>query len=71
MSPGSSRSASLGMPFIDLTGDFNAVPEADRAALFLQKGELDYPGSEGHYTVAGNELVARALLVKLAPHLPQ
>jgi hypothetical protein len=57
------------IPFIDLTPDFLAVPEAERARLFIRKGELDYPGSEGHYSVAGNELVAAALHERLEPFL--
>jgi lysophospholipase L1-like esterase len=63
------EAASLGIPFLDLTGDFTAV--TDRAPLFIRKGELDYPGAEGHYTVAGNELVAQAITAKIQPHLPK
>ena len=69
--PVAREAASLGIPYIDLADDFMAVAPVERANLFIKKGELDYPGSEGHYTVAGNALVARALLAKIAPHIPQ
>jgi hypothetical protein len=61
----------LNIPFVDLTSDFRAVPPVELAALFIRQGQLDYPGSAGHYTVAGNELVAHAMLEKIAPYLPQ
>ena len=67
--PVAREAASLGIPFLDLTDDFTAV--ADRASLFIKKGELDYPGAEEHYTVAGNELVAQAINGKIRPYLPQ
>jgi hypothetical protein len=69
--PVAREAASLGIPFLDLTEDFMLVGAAERASLFIKKGELDYPGSEDHYTVAGNELVARAITARLRPHLPQ
>lgn len=69
--PVAREAAALGIPYLDLTDDFNAVPPADRGSLFIKRGELDYPGSEGHYTIAANELVATAILRKLQPHLPQ
>jgi hypothetical protein len=63
--PVARRAQELGIPFFDLSPDFHAVPADERARLFIQKGQLDYPGSEGHYTVAGNALVARVLNQKL------
>lgn len=65
------EAASLDIPLIDLTDDFTAVPVAERPSLFIKKGDLDYPGSEDHYTVTGNELVAQALHTKIRPYLPQ
>jgi hypothetical protein len=61
----------LNIPFVDLTSDFTSISAPERAALFIKKGQLDYPGSEGHYSNAGNELVAKALADKIAPYLPQ
>jgi hypothetical protein len=69
--PVAARARALNIPYIDLTADFAAVPAAERAGLFIKKGQLDYPGAEGHYTVAGNELVAHALHRELRPYLPQ
>jgi lysophospholipase L1-like esterase len=63
------EAVALNIPLIDLTGDFNALTAEKRESLFIKRGQLDYPGSEGHYTAAGNELVARALLDKIAPYL--
>jgi len=54
-----------GVRAIDLVGDFQALPPATVSTLFIRKEDLDFPGAAGHYTPAGNELVARRLLERL------
>lgn len=61
----------LNIPFVDLTAAFSALSTTELASLFISKGQLDYAGSDGHYTVAGNELVAKAILEQITPYLPQ
>jgi hypothetical protein len=53
------RLAAAGIPFVDLTPDFEALPDARRRALFQEK-TIDQ-GAAGHYSPAGNEFVARAV----------
>ena len=54
--------AAAGVPFIDLGPDFAALAPAERAALFIPRGELSFPGAAGHYSVRGNEFTARTLV---------
>jgi hypothetical protein len=49
------------IPFIDLVDDFRALGPDQLYPLFIQEGELDFPGAAGHYSVRGNEVVARRL----------
>lgn len=53
------------IPFIDLVDDFRALTPDQLYPLFIQEGELDYPGAAGHYSVQGNELIARRLFEAL------
>ncbi|MGH7290307.1 MAG: hypothetical protein ACREJT_03805, partial [Myxococcota bacterium] len=53
------RLVAAGIPFVDLTADFAALPDAERRALF-QERTLDQ-GAAGHYSPAGNQFVARAV----------
>jgi len=51
----------LGVPFLDLYPSFRAMTPALRATLYIQDGELDFPGAAGHYTAKGNQLVADSI----------
>lgn len=53
------RLAASGIPVIDLSSDFAALPDAERRKLF-QERTLEH-GAAGHYSPAGNEFVARAV----------
>ena len=57
------RIRAAGVPVVDLTADFAALPDAERRALFQEK-TLDQ-GAAGHYSPAGNEFVARAVATAL------
>jgi hypothetical protein len=53
------------IPYLDLVPEVRRLGEAERGALFIPPGALDFPGAEGHYTAAGNRLVAGLLLEAL------
>ena len=53
------------IPLIDLTDALRAVPPQEVGTYFIKPGELPYLRAEGHYTVRGNEFVARTLHQKL------
>lgn len=53
------RLAAAGVPVVDLSKDFAALPDTERRALFQEK-TLDQ-GAAGHYSPAGNAFVARAV----------
>lgn len=54
-----------GVAFIDLTGDFRALPAGQSEKLFLTGADSPFVGADGHYSEEGNALVARLLLEKL------
>lgn len=60
------RAEQLGVPFLDLHPVFLAQPGAERQRLFLAPGEARFPHAAGHYSPAGNALVARTLRDSLA-----
>jgi len=47
-----------GVLFLDLADDFKGLPAQELDKLFIAKGAVDFPGATGHYTEAGNALVA-------------
>lgn len=63
------ESARQGIAFTDLTEKFRALDEPSFDALFLTAENARFAGAEGHYTVAGNHFVARAIHDALAPEL--
>jgi hypothetical protein len=64
------RARALGIPYIDLLDDFQRLTPSEAATLFIPAGQMIYEGHEGHYTVAGNELVAQLLDAKLRETWP-
>lgn len=60
----------LGIAYIPLMDAFTALPPPAMSGMFIKEGELDYPGSEGHYTAAGNEFVARLIHKSISHILP-
>jgi hypothetical protein len=50
-----------GILWIDLTPDFRALTQAELEDLFIQPGQVAYPGAVGHYNAAGNRFVAQRL----------
>jgi len=63
------ESRALGIPLVTLLEAFDRLPPAALSTMFFQDGEIDYPGSDGHYTVAGNEFVAKLIYEKISSHL--
>lgn len=59
----------LGIPFFQLLDEFARLPPEQLSGMFIKEGVIDYPGSVGHYTDAGNELVARLIYERMAGHL--
>jgi hypothetical protein len=55
------ETAALGIPFVDLVSDFRALHPMDVHGLFSQPVLERYAAGAGHYTIAGNEFVARRL----------
>jgi len=60
------RARGQGVPFIDLSADFEALPAAERERLFIPPGMIPLPGAAGHYSEAGNAFVADRLRAILA-----
>jgi hypothetical protein len=56
---------SRGITAIDLVEPFRGVPFSSLPGLFLQPGEVDYPGAEAHYSAEGNRYIAGQLLPRL------
>lgn len=54
-----------GIHYVDLAADLRELPAGDVAALFIKRGEVDYPGAVGHYSAAGNLWAAETVLTRL------
>ena len=59
-----------GIPYLDLHEDFARLSERQLQDTFIMKDIEGYRDSAGHYTVAGNEFVARTLYTRMQA-LPQ
>jgi hypothetical protein len=59
------ESRSLGIPFINLFGEFRSLPDNEVVKLFTPGGQLAYRSAGGHFNEAGNELVARTIYDQL------
>ncbi|HID53778.1 MAG TPA: hypothetical protein EYP41_17300 [Anaerolineae bacterium] len=60
------ETARQGILFIDLMPDFQALPPDEVEKLFISEGALvEFYGATGHYTEAGNALVAQLLYEKM------
>jgi len=51
--------------FVDLVDDLRTIPSHELGSYFIKAGESTYGRGEGHYTVRGNDFIARALYRKL------
>ena len=51
--------------FIDLVDDFRGISPNQVHDLFIDEVEVPFPGATGHYSVRGNEVVARRLYEEL------
>ena len=60
-----SEARARGITLIDTFDVFAAQPAGTLDRLFIQEGQLDYPGSAGHLTAQGNELVAGVIYEQL------
>ena len=58
--------AQRGIAYIDLVPAFRQLPGDELDALFIAEGAMDVPGAAGHYTEAGNHLIAELLMPRLA-----
>jgi hypothetical protein len=47
--------------FLDLFPEFERLPATEREAMFIGADEVQFPAAAGHYTVAGNAMVAVAV----------
>jgi hypothetical protein len=59
------ESEALGIPFFNLFNEFRSIPENDMVKLFIPSGQVAYRGAEGHFSEAGNALVAKLIHAKL------
>ena len=57
--------SALEIPYLNLVEDLAAVKPTDVRALFLQEGEVDFPGATGHFSIAGNKWAAERVLERL------
>jgi hypothetical protein len=55
----------LGIPLINLFREFRSLPYDEIGNQFIPKGQLAYQHAEGHFNVAGNELVAKMIYEQL------
>ena len=58
------QAAELGVAFLDLVDDFQKMPR-NLGALFIPPDRLKFGEATGHYTVKGNEVMAKVLYEKL------
>jgi hypothetical protein len=56
------QARALGLPFLDLTSDFDALTPGARAACYLE---------DGHLNALGNRMVAETLVRRLSAELPE
>jgi len=54
-----------GVLFLDFADDFRRLPAAELDKLFIAHGTLEFPGAAGHYSEAGNALVAELIYRRL------
>jgi hypothetical protein len=54
-----------GIAYVDVSPALREVDAAAMPALFLKRGEVDYPGAVGHYSAQGNRWAARTILAEL------
>ena len=54
-----------GLLFLDLADDFHRLPPAELDRFFIPRGAIDFAGSSGHYTEAGNAFVADLIYRRL------
>ena len=55
----------LEIPYFNLVEDLGALKPTIVRPLFLQEGEVDFPGATGHFTVSGNKWAAERVLEHL------
>jgi hypothetical protein len=65
--------SALGIPVIDLTPEFLKLPAAELLRMYIQNDIKNYVGARGHYSVQGNEYVARLVYegLKSVPEIGQ
>ncbi|MBI3491208.1 MAG: hypothetical protein HY047_05410 [Acidobacteria bacterium] len=56
----------LGIPVIDLAGDFHALSPEEIDGMFIKEGQVDYLGAAGHLNERGNAFVANIVHAQLA-----
>lgn len=61
----SQEAEAQGVGYLDLFPAFEALDPASREAMFIAPEAVDFPAAAGHYTAAGNRLVARAVHAEL------
>ncbi len=54
-----------GLLFLDFGDDFRRLSPAELDKLFIARGAVEFPGAAGHYTEAGNALVADLIYRRL------
>lgn len=59
------ESESSGWIYLDLTRELDTLTTEQRRQLFLQPGEVDYPGAAGHYSARGNDYIAELIYHRL------
>lgn len=57
----------LGVEYVNLFGPFSAMGPAAWRTLYISPGEIAFPAADGHYSAAGNQVVAELLHKALSP----
>lgn len=61
----SAEARKRGLTLVDLVEPFRQLPRGGVDALFIPRGAIDYAYAAGHYSVKGNEYIARQLYDRL------
>jgi lysophospholipase L1-like esterase len=56
---------SSGIAYLDLTEELEELPERVAASLYIEPGEVDFHGAEGHLNRSGNEWVAQRVAARI------
>lgn len=57
--------ADTGVAIIDLVEAFRELPAAEVQSMFISEADVPFPGAAGHYSIKGNQIIAKLLYERL------